>query len=178
MLLAFAFYETVTPSFCRCSHKRCPKSCSLPALLHNIEAITSKCCSFPALFLISPQISISANAASEDRTHDLRIMRPARCQLRYRRVWPTTKENDHRVVPVHFRNFQKKYALWRQAMSIFSPRHVSVHLYLYSRKQRQKHANTCKQMHIYTYITIYCSDGKFFIKGLIYCISWLIYPRS
>ena len=26
-----------------------------------------------------------ANAASEDRTHDLRIMRPTRCQLRYRR---------------------------------------------------------------------------------------------
>ena len=25
------------------------------------------------------------NAASEDRTHDLRIMRPTRCQLRYRR---------------------------------------------------------------------------------------------
>ena len=36
-------------------------------------------------------------AASEDRTHDLRIMRPTRCQLRYRRsyglarsvYWPT-----------------------------------------------------------------------------------------
>ena len=27
----------------------------------------------------------SKNAASEDRTHDLRIMRPTRCQLRYRR---------------------------------------------------------------------------------------------
>ena len=26
-----------------------------------------------------------AHAASEDRTHDLRIMRPTRCQLRYRR---------------------------------------------------------------------------------------------
>ena len=27
------------------------------------------------------------NAASEDRTHDLRIMRPTRYQLRYRRRW-------------------------------------------------------------------------------------------
>ena len=28
---------------------------------------------------------LAKNAASEDRTHDLRIMRPTRCQLRYRR---------------------------------------------------------------------------------------------
>ena len=28
----------------------------------------------------------SQNAASEDRTHDLRIMRPTRCQLRYSRL--------------------------------------------------------------------------------------------
>ena len=26
------------------------------------------------------------NAASEDRTHDLRVMRPTRCQLRYSRL--------------------------------------------------------------------------------------------
>ena len=34
----------------------------------------------------SPAIRIpTKHAASEDRTHDLRIMRPTRCQLRYRR---------------------------------------------------------------------------------------------
>ena len=30
-------------------------------------------------------------AASEDRTHDLRIMRPTRCQLRYRRSYGLAK---------------------------------------------------------------------------------------
>jgi hypothetical protein len=36
----------------------------------------------------SPAIRIpTKHAASEDRTHDLRIMRPTRCQLRYRRSY-------------------------------------------------------------------------------------------
>ncbi len=31
-------------------------------------------------------IAADLNAVSEDRTHDLRIMRPTRCQLRYHRL--------------------------------------------------------------------------------------------
>ena len=39
------------------------------------------------------------NAASEDRTHDLKIMRPTRCQLRYRRQCrhPTQADFTERV---------------------------------------------------------------------------------
>ena len=52
-----------------------------PAPHHRLPPLT--------LFLITMSILCRpinmANAASEDRTHDLRIMRPTRCQLRYRR---------------------------------------------------------------------------------------------
>ena len=52
-----------------------------PAPHHRLPPLT--------LFLITMSIlcrpTNMANAASEDRTHDLRIMRPTRCQLRYRR---------------------------------------------------------------------------------------------
>ncbi len=49
-----------------------------------------------------PVILVS-NAASEDQTHDLRIMGPTRCQLRYRRlnvvaqVWQMSKPAGAKV---------------------------------------------------------------------------------
>ena len=44
--------------------------------------------------LAAQPVSDLENAASEDRTHDLRIMRPTRCQLRYSRLemYPTLQE--------------------------------------------------------------------------------------
>jgi hypothetical protein len=53
---------------------------------------SKKACRYQSRFHISGR---SRNAASEDRTHDLRIMRPTRYQLRYSRlIWARLRAHN------------------------------------------------------------------------------------
>ena len=71
---------------------------------------------FPAMLTIATR----PNAVSEDRTHDLRIMRPTRYQLRYCR---SEKEVEKRMLGS--RNPNNKYAGEEESNPCVSPRPVS-----------------------------------------------------
>ena len=87
---ALAYIIVVTPCMhARREHNGCNVQCVSNGAFHFVPPL----CFFRQLFVpIHQQVSIAPvvgiaiairNAAGEDRTPDLRIMRPTRCQLRY-----------------------------------------------------------------------------------------------